>query len=179
MSDRSFNVRIGSTLSDTFKQEEGVPQGSILSPTLFNIKINNIVKCVNDTDSSLYVDDFGIFYKSKNMENIEFRLQRYLNKVEICATENGFKFSKTKTQCAHLCQLSCLHRDPVLNIYGSRIPVVEKAKFWGLLFDKKRSFIPHIKALKAKCLKALDVLKVLPILIGEEIFRSSLICIDL
>ena len=76
MSDRSFNVRIGSTLSDTFEQEQGVPQGSILSPTLFNIKINNIVKCVNDTDSSLYVDDFGIFYKLKNMENIEFRLRR-------------------------------------------------------------------------------------------------------
>ena len=69
LTDRSFNVRIGSTLSDTFEQEQGVPQGSILSPTLFNIKINNIVKCVNDTDSSLYVDDFGIFYKSKNMEN--------------------------------------------------------------------------------------------------------------
>ena len=31
----------------------------------------------------------------------------------------------------------------------------------GLLFDKKLSFIPHIKALKAKCLKALDILKVL------------------
>ena len=46
LSDRSFNVRIGSTLSDTFEQEQGVPQGNILSPTLFNIKINNIVKCV-------------------------------------------------------------------------------------------------------------------------------------
>ena len=161
MSDRSFNVRIGSTLSGTFEQEQGVPQGSILSPTLFNIKINNIVKCVNDTDSSLYVDDFGIFYKSKNMENIEFRLQRCLNKVETWATENGFKFSKTKTQCVHFCQLRGLHPDPVLNIYGSPIPVVEEAKFLGLLFDKKLSFIPHIKALKAKCLKALDVLKVL------------------
>ena len=56
---RSFNVRIGSTLSDTFEQEQGVPQGSTLSPSLFNIKINNIVKCVNENDSSLYVNDFG------------------------------------------------------------------------------------------------------------------------
>ena len=31
----------------------------------------------------------------------------------------------------------------------------------GLLFDKKLSFVPHIKAFKAKCLKALDILKVL------------------
>ena len=161
LSDRCFNVRIGSTLSDTFEQEQGVPQKSILSPTLFNIKINTIVKCVNDTDSSLYVDDFGIFYKSKNMENIEFRLQRCLNKVETWATENGFKFSKAKTQCVHFCQVRGLHPHPVLNIYGSPIPVVEEAKVLGLLFDKKLSFIPHIKALKAKCLKALDVLKVL------------------
>ena len=28
LSDRSFNVRIGSTLSDTFEQEQGVPQGA-------------------------------------------------------------------------------------------------------------------------------------------------------
>ena len=136
-------------------------KGAFLSPTLFNIKINNIVKCVNDTDSSLYVDDFGIFCKLKNMENIEFQLQRCLNKVETWATENGFRFSKTKTQCVHFCQLRGLHQDPVLNIYGSPIPVVEEAKFLGLLFDKKLSFIPHIIALKAKCLKAFDVLKVL------------------
>ena len=124
MSDRSFNVRIGSTLSDIFKQEQGALQGSILSPTLFNIKIDNIVTCVNDTDSSLYLDDFSIFYKSKNMEDIEFRLQRCLNKAETWATENGFKFSKPKTQCVYFCQLRGLHPDPVLIIYGLPIPVV-------------------------------------------------------
>ena len=67
LSDRTFNVRIGNTLSDIFKQEQGVPQGSILSPTLFGIKINDIVKCVKDLDCSLFVDDFGIFIRSKNM----------------------------------------------------------------------------------------------------------------
>ena len=89
------------------------------------------------------------------MENIEFRLQRCLNKVETRSTENGFKFSKTKTQCVHFCQLRGLHPDPVLNIYGSPIPVVEKAKFLGL----RLSFIPYKKALKAKCLKKFGCFK--------------------
>ena len=77
LSDRTFNVQIGNTLSDILKQEQGVPQGSILSPTLFGIKINDIVKCVKDLDCSLFVDDFRIFIRSKNIETIEFKLQQY------------------------------------------------------------------------------------------------------
>ena len=46
-------------------------------------------------------------------------------------------------------------------MYGSLIPVVDDFKFLGLIFDRKLSFIPHIKYLKAKCLKALNLLKVL------------------
>ena len=51
--------------------------------------------------------------------------------------------------------------DVPLNPNGSPIPVVEESKFLGILFDRKLSFIPHIKYLKAKCLKALNLLKVL------------------
>ena len=36
LSNRKFSVRIGGTLSDIYDQEEGVPQGSILSVTLFS-----------------------------------------------------------------------------------------------------------------------------------------------
>ena len=46
-------------------------------------------------------------------------------------------------------------------MYGSLIPVVDDFKFLGLIFDRKLSFIHHIIYLKAKCLKALNLLKVL------------------
>ena len=46
-------------------------------------------------------------------------------------------------------------------MYGSNIPIVPEAKFLGVIFDRKLSFIPHIKYLKNKCLKALNLLKVL------------------
>ena len=162
LADRSMQVRVGSTLSDQFEQAQGVPQGSILSTTLFNIKINNIVNCLDPkTEGSLYVDDFCICYRSKSMRTIERHLQQCLNKIENWALFNGFKFSKSKTQCVHFCQLRKLHDNPQLYLYGSLIPVVDEAKFLGVIFDRKLSFIPHIKYLKAKCLKALNLLKVL------------------
>ena len=162
LADRAMQVRVGSTLSDLYDQEQGVPQGGVLSTTLFNIKINDIVKCLDNlTDCSLYVDDFCICFRSKSMRTIERHLQQNLNKIEHWATNNGFKFSKSKTQCVHFCQLRKQHDDPVLTLYGSPIPVVQEYKYLGLIFDKKLSFIPHIKYLKAKCLKSLNILKVL------------------
>lgn len=46
LSDRRFRVKSGNQVSDPYPQENGVPQGSILSPMLFNLKINNIMKSV-------------------------------------------------------------------------------------------------------------------------------------
>ena len=36
-SDRNFNIRLGSKISDNLEQEMGVPAGGILSVTLFSI----------------------------------------------------------------------------------------------------------------------------------------------
>ena len=161
LSNRNFKVRVGTTLSDLQGQEEGVPQGSILSVTLFSIKINNIVKSFNPgVDCSLYVDDFLICYRCKHMHTIERQLQQCLNKIQKWALENGFKFSKTKTQCMHFCQLRGLHNDPVLKLDGVEIPVVDQYKMLGVIFDRKLSFIPHINYLKSKCHKALQLLRV-------------------
>jgi len=41
------------------------------------------------------------------------------------------------------------------------VPVVEETKFLGVVFDRKLSFIPHIKHLKDKYTKALNLLRVL------------------
>ena len=55
---RKFRVRVDSKLSNMQNQEEGIPQSSILSLTLFNIKIDNVIKELRSgIDGSLYVDN--------------------------------------------------------------------------------------------------------------------------
>jgi ribonuclease HI len=161
LKDCKFQVRIGATLSNTFDQEVGVPQGSILSPTCFNIKINNIVKSIKDNiKCSLYVDDFLIAFRSSNMSIIERQLQMNLEKLQKWSYENGFKFSKNKTVCMHFYPRANLQPEPTIMIDNSKIKVVSQHKFLGILLDSKLAFIPHIKDLRTRCFKSLNILKV-------------------
>ena len=148
------------SFSDSHLQEMGVPQGSILSVTLFSVKINSIAQCLKPgVDFSLYVDDFHICYRSSYMSIIERQLQLCLNKLQQWATDNGFRFWKTKPLCMLICQKRGLHLDPQLFLDKSPIPIVEETKFLGVIFDRKLSFIPHLKYVKKKALKALNILK--------------------
>ena len=94
------------------------------------------------------------------MTSIERQLQLCLNKIQDWADNNGFKFSKTKTTGVHFCQKRKVHNDPDLKLDGIPIKIVKEFKFLGVIFDSKLSFIPHIKMLRTKCTKALDILKV-------------------
>ena len=115
LSERKFLVRVGTSFSDFNDQEMGVPQGSILSVTLFIVQINSITSCIrNSVDKSLFVDDFGVSYRSKHMQAIKRQLQLHLNRIEDWADNDGFKLSQSKTVCVHFFRRRCLHPDPNL-----------------------------------------------------------------
>ena len=99
-------------------------------------------------------------YRSSNTRSCERQLQGSLKKIEEWCTENGFKFSSSKTVCLHFHKKRGTLPDPDLFLYGKKIRVVRETKFLGVTFDQKLSFIPHLKTLKTKCMKALDIIKV-------------------
>ena len=130
LSDLYFKVRVGNTYSDPYSQEAGVPQGSILSVTLFSLKINSIVSCLlPDIKCSLYVDDLAIYYSSSRMPSMERKLQHSLNRLGRWCDENGFKFSPTKTMRVHFCQLRKHHLDPQLYLNGTQISTIGELNF--------------------------------------------------
>ena len=56
--------------------------------------------------------------------------------------------------------------DPALILDNDHIQFVKEAKFFGLIWDTKLTFEPHIKYLKAWCQKSLSILKVLSYRMG-------------
>ncbi|GBN15929.1 putative RNA-directed DNA polymerase from transposon X-element [Araneus ventricosus] len=159
---RQFRVKVGFQLSDLFIQEEGVPQDSVLSVTLFSLKINSIFKHLQPSIKSfLYVDDLYISCSGDNMAFIERQLQIAVNKLTQWSILNGFTFSTSKTSCVHFCRKRRLHPEPEIKLYGQVINVVSEVKFLGIIFDKKLTFLPHVLQLRKKLDRALNILKVL------------------
>ncbi|GFO26432.1 Pol-like protein [Plakobranchus ocellatus] len=160
LKDRYFKVKAENTFSSSYHQENGVPQGSILSPMLFNLKINNIINSVSKhVNASLFVDDFAIYAEGKHLQHLERTIQLCINNVQKWVSDNGFRFSVSKTTCVHF-HRQRIYTEPALHLDGQTIPVKGEAKFLGVVFDSKLNFSSHIKYLKKKCLKALNLLRV-------------------
>lgn len=129
---RSFRVRLGTIMSSVHIQENGVPQGGVLSVTLFLIKLNSIGNVIpKSLTYSIYVDDIQLSYSSCNLAACERQLQIGINRLVKWADENGFKFCAEKTICVPFSQRRGMILDPTLYIKAAEIPVRNEHKFLG------------------------------------------------
>ena len=158
--DRFFRVRIGNVLSDRFLQENGVPQGGVLSVALFALMINDIVDVLpHSIGRSLFVDDFAIWCTSLSTPVMERQLQMAVTKLERWATNNGFRFSTAKTRAMHFCRRRGDCHGVPLRLYGVPIPLDRTVRFLGLTMDSRLTYKEHFSLLREKCMKVLNVLK--------------------
>jgi len=160
--ERFFRVRVDSAVSTRRVQENGIPQGSVLSVTLFIIKIDSIARQIPSDGrflTSLYVDDLQVSYSHPNIRVIQHKLQETLNNIAAWATENGFKFSAAKTKAVLFSKVPGLYIPPTLKINNSNIPFATTMKFLGMIWDEKLTWQPHITKLKATCSRSIGLLK--------------------
>ena len=88
----------GQTSKD-FPIKAGVPQGSVISPLLFSIFINDIPRKdkTNNEYSLLFADDLITFFIFKSKRNLEHRINSYLKELEPWLTKWKMKISIEKS----------------------------------------------------------------------------------
>ena len=154
-------LKFNEILSDTKIQSEDIPHVSVVSPTFFILKLNKNVAQLpshNRFQISLYMDDLQISYRHTDWRIVERRLQDSIHIVEKYAQKNGFTFSTSKTSMLHFTKLS---NPPPIELRLSNI-IIEKSetvKQLVLVFDSKLDWKAHIKQLKPKCNKDLNLMR--------------------
>ena len=113
--DRRIRVRIGTTVSDGFYPEEGVPTGGVLAVTYFGMKINELPSCIaKDIFKALFVDDLAICSRGRSLDTIKRHLEQAVNAMQEWATRNGFRFAARKCKVIHFtAPLSRAQRPPL------------------------------------------------------------------
>jgi len=66
LSNRTIQVRVGNTLSGIHTLKNGTTQGSIISPILFLVMINDLPANKMKTDATLFADDSCLFTSGRN-----------------------------------------------------------------------------------------------------------------
>ena len=65
--ERWIKVRVGGSVSQSKQTDLGIPQGGVLSVTLFLVAINGILgELGNGVDGSLFADDLAIYITTRN-----------------------------------------------------------------------------------------------------------------
>ena len=70
LTDRKIRVKIGADSSTDLKVENRTPQGSTISPVLFNIMINSIFSNLGCIKSALYAADGAIWMRGRNISHV-------------------------------------------------------------------------------------------------------------
>ncbi|KAF2352584.1 Reverse transcriptase domain [Trinorchestia longiramus] len=147
LGERSLLVKVGGTLSPMQVQHVGLPQGSVMSCTLFSVGLNKFTSVLPpDVSASLYVDDFMRYSSSTHLPALSRSMQMAINNVN-WVREHGFvpeKSVRLYFQRRNPCNL------PQLVLQGRIMNFVRSAKFLGMIVDDKLSWKPHLNSLKLR-----------------------------
>uniref|UniRef100_A0A8C2Q875 Reverse transcriptase n=1 Tax=Cyprinus carpio TaxID=7962 RepID=A0A8C2Q875_CYPCA len=158
---RKIQIRIGADLSDQYIVDNGTPQGSVISPLLFIIMINDVFGTVpEDIGRSLFADDGALWKKGRNIEYVTRKIQEAIDIVVEWGYNWGFRFSIEKTQSVFFTRKR-IQEGLKLRMYGRDLEKVGTFKFLGINLDSRLTFAEHIRRIEEKCKRVINVMRCL------------------
>ncbi|KAJ3608173.1 hypothetical protein NHX12_025223 [Muraenolepis orangiensis] len=145
-----FFVDLGGTKSRWRRLRNGLPQGSVLAPLLFNNYTNDQPKSA-DTRRFSYAEDLGIGAQATDFKVVEERLSNALAELTPYYEENHLRANPSKTQvCAFHLRNREAKRQLKVSWSGTSLEHCEHPVYLGVTLDRCLSFKTHTEKTKCK-----------------------------
>lgn len=142
LSNRRYYVKHNTSKSVEKNVLAGVPQGSVLGPTLYLIFTFDLPTS-SQIMTSTFADDTAIVCTHKNPQTASETLQRHINDIEIWLKKWRIKVNEEKSTHVTftLNKLTC----PPVTMNGIQIPQANEAKYLGVHLDRRLTWRKHIE----------------------------------
>ena len=141
-------VKLDDLKSSTLDQLNGVPQGSILGPLLFNIYINDMPLCIDYVNADLYADDTTLYAIANSVNILQNNLSHDLNNFSNWCNKNNLVINTNKSKCMIITSRQrrkhLTHTELTLSVNGQKLECVDNLKILGLIIDENLSWKYHI-----------------------------------
>lgn len=150
---RKLRIKINNAMSDEFTADQGVPQGSPLSPLLFNIYCYDIFtptdQPINTGYMLQYADDTALVAHDNTLRKTVAKIQILCDDTQIWFNKWRLRINPDKSQLL-IFNHTPSNSSPSVNISNSIVRPVSNVKYLGFNLDNKLNMNLHTKMIKRK-----------------------------
>ena len=159
LSNRTIQTKLNDALSSKEVLEEGLPQGSCLSCTLFLVYIKDLEE-VLDIVIALYADDLVLWVTRSDIFDAASYMRTELRKLEKYCVKWKLKISEPKTVYTIFTKSSKIEKEPIkLKINNKEIEKDQNPIYLGMQLDRQLTLKNHVENLRAKATRRLRLVK--------------------
>jgi len=150
LSNRSVNIDVSGTRTD-LALTSGVPQGSVLGPTLWNILYDGLLRIRFPASITpiAFADDIALVASARECYTLENDLARAAELAHTWLEETGLRLALHKTEAIVLTNKR-LHNELSVNVGGQAVTGRNVLKYLGIHIDCKLNFNVHAKIASEK-----------------------------
>ena len=159
---RKTYVEFRNVTSKCRQMRQGVPQGGVLSPTLFNLYMASMPTPPPEVKVTSYADDTSLMSSGPKIEPLCKSLNSYLGKLNAFFKERNLAISAPKSSATIFTTASQeVNTKLDIQIDGKQVPTVKNPKILGTFLDPLLTFGPHTKYVRDKVTKRNNILRAL------------------
>ncbi|XP_040070198.1 uncharacterized protein LOC115331806 [Ixodes scapularis] len=163
LSDRSIQVKLSNTLSQSRPVQRGLPQGSVLSPLLFNIAIAGLPAALPNSriliSISMYADDLCIWVSGFRHPTLRAIMQSAINKIQAFLENQGLSISGHKAAAMVFPGRNRRLREVKLQLDSQPLRLVSKHRFLGITLQNRCKWHDQIKAVTASTISSRNAVR--------------------